>query len=76
MAFSRKIWGGRGGHGLDAVMARLRIGMDGGRRHDARGDVRALAEAVRRMWAQLNSDYHTCPVECGTGVLPEGTGAC
>lgn len=71
MAFSRKIWGGRGGHGLDAVMSRLRITMDGGRRHDARGDVQVLAEAVRRMWAQLNADYHTCPVECGTGFLPQ-----
>jgi len=70
MAFSRRIWGGRGGHGLDAVMSRLRISMEGGRRHDARGDVQVLAEAVRRMWGQLTADYGACPVDCGTGVLP------
>ena len=40
MAFSRKIWGGRGGHGLDAVMSRLRLSLDGARRHDARGTCR------------------------------------
>ena len=70
MAFSRKIWGGRGGHGLDAVMARLLLQANGARRHDARGDVQILAEAVRRMWGQLSTDYHTCPIPAGAGVLP------
>ena len=71
MAFSRKLWGGRGGHGLDAVMGRLQLGLDGARRHDARGDVQVLAEAVRRMWAQLSPDPAACPVPTGQGVLPE-----
>ncbi len=70
MAFSRKLWGGRGGHGLDAVMNRLRLGANGARRHDARGDVQILAEAVRRMWGQLSPDYHACPLPFGAGVLP------
>jgi len=70
MAFSRKLWGGRGGHGLDAVMSRLRLGANGARRHDARGDVQILAEAVRRMWGQLTPDYHACPVPAGPGLVP------
>ena len=70
MAFSRKLWGGRGGHGLDAVMSRLQLSANGARRHDARGDVQILAEAVRRMWGQLTSDFLTCPVDCGSGVMP------
>lgn len=70
MAFSRKIWGGRGGHSLDAVMERLRLKAKDNRRHDARGDVRILAEAVRRMWGKLTPSYKTCPVECDTGWLP------
>lgn len=70
MAFSRKIWGGRGGHGLDAVMERLQLGTGAHRRHDARGDVQILAEAVRLMWGRLSPSYQTCPVDCGRGVLP------
>jgi DNA polymerase III epsilon subunit-like protein len=45
-AFSRKIWGGRGGHGLDAVLGRVGVSSKGVRRHDARGDVHLLAQAV------------------------------
>lgn len=70
MAFSRKLWGGRGGHGLDAVMARLELRGEGHRRHDARGDVHILAEAVRLMWGRLSPCPRTCPVACGSGVLP------
>jgi DNA polymerase-3 subunit epsilon len=70
MTFSRKLWGGRGGHGLDAVMSRLRLSAAGARRHDARGDVQILAEAVRRMWGQLSPDYHAFPVPSVSGVLP------
>ena len=70
MAFSRKLWGGRGGHGLDAVMSRLRLGANGARRHDARGDVQILAEAVRRMWGELSPCYQSCPLPSGAGVLP------
>lgn len=71
MAFSRKLWGGRGGHGLDAVMQRLSLRSNGLRRHDARGDVAILAEAVRRMWAALTPDFSLCPVPCGSGVLAQ-----
>lgn len=70
MNFSRKIWGGRGGHGLDAVMSRLGLSAGGHRRHDARGDVRILAEAVRRMWDLLSDDFEMCPVGCGRAVMP------
>lgn len=69
--FSRKIWGGRGGHSLDAVMSRLQITENGNRRHDARGDVRILAEAVHLMWSQLCPGYLTWPVPCGRVVLPK-----
>lgn len=71
MAFSRKLWGGRGGHGLDAVMDRLQLSGEGHRRHDARGDVCILAEAVRRMWSKLGSDFYSCPVPCGSGLIPD-----
>ena len=70
MLFSRKLWGGRGGHGLDAVMQRLQLSGNGARRHDARGDVQILAEAVRRMWGQLTHDFLICPVPCSTGLIP------
>jgi DNA polymerase-3 subunit epsilon len=69
MAFSRKLWGGRGGHGLDAVVNRLQLRANGQRRHDARGDVAILAEAVKRMWSALTPDFSACPVDCGSGVL-------
>jgi DNA polymerase III alpha subunit (gram-positive type) len=69
-AFSRKIWGGRGGHGLDPILQRLGLSTAGVRRHDARGDVRLLAQAVRKMWGQLVPDFQTCPVETKTGVIP------
>ena len=70
-AFSKKLWGGRGGHSLDAVMTRLRLSGNGARRHDARGDVQILAEAVRRMWSQLGADFKACPVGCHTGEMPK-----
>lgn len=71
IAFSRKLWGGRGGHGLSAVMDRLQLSIEGARRHDARGDVQILAEAVRRMWGRLSPDFEDCPVALGNGVIPE-----
>lgn len=69
-AFSKKLWGGRGGHGLDAVIRRLGISHQGVRRHDARGDVCLLAQAVQQMWEKLAPDDQTCPVVLGTGVIP------
>lgn len=70
MAFSRKLWGGRGGHGLDAVMHRLELSSHPGRRHDARGDVQILAEAVRLMWGRLTGDFLISPVNSTSGVIP------
>jgi DNA polymerase III epsilon subunit family exonuclease len=67
---SRKIWGTGVGHSLDDVMDRLQVSPHDARRHDARGDVRILAEAVHRMWQQLTPDFTTCPVSCSTGLLP------
>ncbi len=69
--FSRLLWGGRGGHGLDAVMKRL--GIDAStthQRHDARGDVEMLADAVQQMWKKLCGTFRSCPVSQSTAVLP------
>ncbi len=71
LAFSRKLWGGRGGHGLDHVMTRLQLSIPNARRHDARGDVQILAEAVRLMWAQLSPDFQTCPVSRYPGTIAQ-----
>lgn len=68
--FSRKMWGGRGGHGLDAVLQRCGLSAHGVRRHDARGDVHLLAKAVRHMWNHLEPGCQRFPVEAGTGVIP------
>jgi len=70
MSFSRKLWGGRCGHGLDAIMNRLQLSDHGARRHDARGDVKILALAVRQMWEQLSPNFQHCPVALGDGVIP------
>jgi DNA polymerase-3 subunit epsilon len=67
--FSRQIWGGRSGHGLDAIIERLEISEDAAR-HTAPGDVALLAEAVLRMWRLLSRGFQTCPVDCESGFLP------
>lgn len=69
-AFSRKIWGGRSGHGLDPILHRLGLSIAGVKRHDARGDVQLLALAVRKMWGQLVPDFKNCPVATKIGVIP------
>lgn len=68
--FSRKIWGGRGGHGLDAVLGRVGVSSKGVKRHDARGDVQLLAQAVQYMWERLTPNVHDCPIACSTGMIP------
>lgn len=68
--FSRTIWGGRGGHGLDDIMARLEITDIAGARHTAPGDVSILAKVVLRMWTQLSPDFQTCPIFCEWKYLP------
>lgn len=70
MDFSRRIWSGSVGHGLDAVMSRLQMSDNDGARHTAPGDVAILAEAVVRMWRLLSPHFQTCPVGCDLGFLP------
>ena len=58
---SKRLFGStRGtGHSLDIVLTRMEVTVIDGRRHDARGDVSGLAQAVERMWRKLNLDA-TC----------------
>lgn len=71
ISFSRKMWVGQKGHGLDAVMGRLNLNANENRRHDARGDVRILAEAVCIMWSKLCPTCDTWPVLVNKGVVPK-----
>ncbi len=66
---SKKLFGGRS-HKLDLIIQRLGISTEGVRRHDARGDVHILVEAVQKMWSQLCPDYSGCPVPLKQGVIP------
>jgi len=68
--FSRKIWGGKGGHGLDAVLGRVGVCSKGVKRHDARVDVQLLAQAVQYMWERLTPSVTNCPVALSAGVIP------
>ncbi len=68
--FSRKIWGGKGGHGLDAVLGRVGVSSKGVKRHDARVDVQLLAQAVQYMWERLTTSVTNCPVDLSVGVIP------
>jgi len=70
IALSRRVWANEKSHGLDAIMARLGLSGGGLRRHDARGDVQLLAEAVRRMWLGLGAPADHCPVPMDVGHLP------
>lgn len=72
--FSRKLWGGGVGHGLDAIIERLEISEDAAR-HTAPGDVAILAEAVLRMWTMLSPCFQSCPVDCDSGFLPASSAA-
>jgi len=67
---SKQVWKSSRGHGLDAVMERLQMNTSGYRRHDARGDVGLLAEAVVKMWRQLMPSCAELPVQLFPGVLP------
>ena len=70
IAFSRRLWGRGGGHGLDVILNRLRLDPHSVRRHDARGDAAILAEAVRMMWSRIDPAFLKCPVPAGAGVIP------
>jgi DNA polymerase-3 subunit epsilon len=71
MMLSRRLWANAESHSLDAVTARVGASGSGLRRHDARGDVMILAEAVRRMWLQLGTPSDQCPMPTGAGYLPQ-----
>ena len=58
-------------HGLDAVLARMRITIINGRRHDARGDVSGLAQAVECMWSKLNLDSTCSGIPRAQTLLPK-----
>jgi len=68
--FSKRIWGGRGGHDLETIASRLQLDVSKFQRHDARGDVKLLAEAVRLMWDKAASANGTCPILPTEGVIP------
>jgi DNA polymerase III alpha subunit (gram-positive type) len=61
IAFSKRLFGTTRGtsHGLDAVLTRTQVTAFQNRRHDARGYLSALAQAVECMWRQLRLDT-TC----------------
>jgi DNA polymerase III subunit epsilon len=67
---SKRVWRDSRSHGLDMVIERLGLDASGHRRHDARGDVGLLAEAVTRMWRRLTPDCVILPVPVFNGVLP------
>jgi DNA polymerase III subunit epsilon len=67
---SKQVWQSSRRHGLDAVIERLQLNTSGYRRHDARGDVGLLAEAVVKMWRQLVPNCATLPAPVFSGVLP------
>jgi DNA polymerase III alpha subunit (gram-positive type) len=71
MTLSRQLWGSAESHSLDAVMERLALSEAGLRRHDARGDVGILAEAVRTMWQRLGAPPDRCPVPLAIGHVPQ-----
>ncbi len=58
IALSKRVFGTKPGtgHSLDRVMSRLGVSVGDHRRHDARGDVAALAAAVALMWDRLALD--------------------
>jgi DNA polymerase-3 subunit epsilon len=72
IAFSRQLFGTtRGtGHSLDRVMARLGLNASKYQRHDARGDIMALADSVKIMWNRLGLDLHCSGIPRRETTLP------
>lgn len=58
ISLSKRLFGTAGGtgHSLDRVMQRLGLNVSKYRRHDARGDIMALADSVKIMWQRLGLD--------------------
>jgi DNA polymerase III epsilon subunit family exonuclease len=72
ISFSKRLFGTtRGtGHSLDRVMHRLGLSPSNYRRHDARGDIAALADCVKIMWKRLGLDPHCGGFSRAKAVLP------
>jgi DNA polymerase-3 subunit epsilon len=72
ISFSRRLFGTtRGtGHSLDRVLQRLGLNVSGYRRHDARGDIAALADSVRIMWRRLDLDPQCTGIPRRETALP------
>lgn len=59
------------GHSLDHLVSRLRIQSQGVRRHDARGDVQILGDAVASLWQRLELDAAFNGVRRHQAILPQ-----
>jgi DNA polymerase III subunit epsilon len=72
ITFSRRLFGtGRGtGHSLDRVLQRLGLNSASYRRHDARGDIMALADSVGIMWQRLKLDSSCSGIPRRQTLLP------
>ena len=70
MDLSKRLWAESRRHGLDIVIDRLGLNTRGFQRHDARGDVGLLAEAVTKMWRRLIPDCRSFPAPLFTSVFP------
>jgi hypothetical protein len=55
---------------LDSVIDRLGLDVSRYRRHDARGDIQALADSVRIMWQRLKLDCHCTGIPRRVTSLP------
>jgi|ERR1017187_4433696 DNA polymerase-3 subunit epsilon len=73
ISFSKQLFGTtRGtGHSLDRVMQRLGLNASKYQRHDARGDIQALADAVKIMWSRLGLDQQCSGIARRETSLPE-----
>jgi DNA polymerase III subunit epsilon len=72
IAFSRKLFGtARGtGHSLDRMMQRLGLSASSYQRHDARGDIMALADAMGIIWQRLGMDPTCKGISRSQAFLP------
>jgi DNA polymerase III subunit epsilon len=72
ISFSRKLFGTRRGtgHSLDRIMQRLGLAVSDYRRHDARGDIMALGDALKIMWQRLSMDPGCTGVPRRQALLP------
>jgi len=73
ISLSKRLFGTtRGtGHSLDRVMQRLGLSVSKYQRHDARGDIMALADSVKIMWQRLGLDPQCSVIARRETVLPQ-----